>query len=56
MNYEHFVASAARVVELTGVAVLLFGALLAAGGFEARLMRRVVFQDAYYALRADLRR
>jgi uncharacterized membrane protein len=56
MNYEHFIAAAARVVELAGVAVLLFGAFLAAGAFTGRLARRVVFQDAYHALRADLGR
>jgi uncharacterized membrane protein len=56
MDYEHLVAAAARVFELAGVAVLLFGALLAAGAFASRLARRVVFQDAYHALRADLGR
>jgi len=56
MDYEHFVAAAARVVELAGVAVLLFGALLASGAFASRLARRVIFQDAYHALRADLGR
>ena len=56
MNYEHFVATAARAVELSGVAVLLLGAVLAVGAFARRLARRAVFQDAYHALRADLGR
>jgi uncharacterized membrane protein len=56
MDYEHFVTSAARVVEFVGVAVLLLGALLAGGTFSWRLMRRAGFDDAYHALRADLGR
>ena len=56
MNYEHFVVAAARVVEVIGVAVLLLGALLAAGVFVRRLVRGGVFQDAYHGLRADLGR
>jgi uncharacterized membrane protein len=56
MDYEHLVAMAARAVELAGVAVLLFGALLASGVFAGRLARRVIFQDAYHALRVDLGR
>lgn len=56
MDYEHLVVASARVVELAGVAVLLLGALLAGGAFARRLSRRVVFQDAYHGLRADLGR
>ena len=56
MDYEHFVAAAARVVEFVGVAVLLLGALLATGAFLRRLVCRATFQDAYHALRADLGR
>ena len=56
MDYEHLVIASARVVELAGVAVLLLGALLAGGAFARRLSRRVVFQDAYHGLRADLGR
>ena len=56
MNYEPFIASAARVVELTGVVVLLLGALFAAAAFARRLAHRATFQDAYHALRADLGR
>ena len=56
MDYEHLVIASARVVELAGVAVLLLGALLAGGAFARRLARRVVFQDAYHGLRADLGR
>jgi uncharacterized membrane protein len=56
MDYEHLVAVSARIVELAGVAVLLLGALLAAGAFARRLAHRAGFQDAYHALRADLGR
>ena len=56
MNYEPLIAAAARVVELTGVAVLLLGALLAAVAFARRLAHRVTFEDAYRGLRADLGR
>ena len=56
MHYEHFVVSAARFVEFVDVAVLLLGALLAAGAFSRRLVRRAAFQDAYHALRTDLGR
>lgn len=56
MNYEPLIASAARVVELAGVAVLLLGALLAGGVFAKRLANHMAFQDAYHALRADLGR
>ena len=51
MGYEHFVAAAARVVELAGVAVLLVGALLAGGAFTRRLRRGGAFPAAYDALR-----
>ena len=56
MDYEHFVVAAARVVEFTGVFVLLLGALIATLAFARRLVRRVSLQDAYHALRADLGR
>ena len=56
MDYEHFVAASARVVELAGVAVLLLGAVFAGGAFARRLVRHAVFQDAYHSLRADLGR
>jgi uncharacterized membrane protein len=56
MDYEPFVAAAARVVEFAGVAVLLLGALLAAAVFTKRLAGRMAFEDAYHALRADLGR
>jgi len=56
MDYEQLVSATARVFELAGVAVLLLGALLAAGLFAGRLARRTAFQDAYHALRADLGR
>jgi uncharacterized membrane protein len=56
MDYEYFVAGAARVVELAGVAVLLLGAVLAGGAFTRRLARHTAFPDAYHALRADLGR
>jgi uncharacterized membrane protein len=56
MDYEPFVAAAARVVEFAGVAVLLLGALLATAAFAKRLAGRTAFEDAYHALRADLGR
>jgi uncharacterized membrane protein len=56
MDYEHLVAGSARIVELAGVAVLLLGALFAAGAFARRLACRVDFHDAYHRLRADLGR
>ena len=56
MNYEYLVSATAHVFELTGVAVLLLGALVAVGAFAARLARHTSFQDAYHALRADLGR
>jgi len=56
MDYEHLVATTARVFELAGVGVLLLGALLAAGIFARRIGRHVAFQDAYHELRADLGR
>jgi uncharacterized membrane protein len=57
MDYEHFVVAAARVVELTGVVVMLAGALVASlayGPAPAAPARRT--QEAYHALRADLGR
>ena len=56
MDYEHLIVKAARVVELAGVVVLLFGALLAAGVFARRMAARIGFAAAYHALRADLGR
>ena len=56
MDYEHLVFASARAVELAGVAVLLLGAVFAAGAFARRLARRAVFVDAYHGLRADLGR
>src|SRR5512137_2802726 len=56
MAYETFVAGAARVVELVGVAVLLVGALLAGGVFAKSLLRGVPMTEAYHALRASLGR
>jgi uncharacterized membrane protein len=56
MDYEHLIAGSARVVELAGVAVLLLGALFAAGAFARRLTRRATFSEAYHTLRADLGR
>ena len=44
MDYEHFLVAAARFVEFVDVAVLLLGALLAAGAFSRRLVRRAAFQ------------
>lgn len=56
MEHEHLIVSAARLVELSGVAVLLLGALVAAGAFVKRVMGHVTFHQAYHGLRADLGR
>jgi len=56
MDYEFLISSSARFIEFSGVAVLLFGALLAAGVFAKRLLDKMTFQVAYHALRADLGR
>jgi uncharacterized membrane protein len=57
MDYEHFVVAAARVVEFTGVVVMLAGALIASLAFARRLLlQHAAPQEAYHALRADLGR
>jgi uncharacterized membrane protein len=56
VDYERLIAGSARAVELAGVAVLLLGALFAAGAFARRVAHRVGFHDAYHAFRADLGR
>jgi uncharacterized membrane protein len=56
MDHEQLIVSAARLVELAGVAVLLLGALVAAGAFIRRVTKQVTFQEAYHGLRADLGR
>jgi len=56
MDHEQLIVSAARIVELAGVSVLIFGAMVAAAAFVMRVTRRVTFHDAYHGLRADLGR
>jgi uncharacterized membrane protein len=56
MDYEHLISASARFIEFAGVAVLLFGALLAASIFAKHLLEKMTFQAAYHALRADLGR
>jgi uncharacterized membrane protein len=56
MEQEHLITGAARIVEMAGVAVLLLGALLAAGAFAWRVSRGGGFHRAYHELRADLGR
>lgn len=56
MNFDHLVSAAAQAVELAGVAVLLFGAILAGGAFATRVVRRSGLHEAYHLLRADLGR
>jgi uncharacterized membrane protein len=56
MEHEQLIVTAARIVEISGVAVLLFGALLAAMAFAWRVAHRINFHDAYHGLRADLGR
>ena len=55
MEFEHLINAAATAFELAGVAVLLVGAITAAGVFAGRLLRST-FDDAYHGLRADLGR
>jgi uncharacterized membrane protein len=55
MDHDRLIAGTARAVELAGVAVLVVGALLAAGAFVLRLTRGTALA-AYHALRADLGR
>lgn len=50
MDFEHFVAAAARVVEFAVVAVLLLGAPLAAAALSRRLVRRATFQTHRFEL------
>jgi uncharacterized membrane protein len=57
MDYEHFVVAAARVVEFTGVVVMLAGALIASLAYRpAPAAPAPRTQEAYHALRADLGR
>lgn len=56
MEHGQLAASAARGVEVVGVAVLLLGGLLAGGAFVRRVVLGTPFPNAYHALRADLGR
>lgn len=56
MRIDQLAVIAGHVVELAGVAVLVFGAVLAMAMFLVRLARRRSFRDAYHELRADLGR
>ena len=56
MELETLIGNAARVVEVAGVAVLIFGALIAVGVFFRRLGAPGGFEHAYHGLRADLGR
>ena len=56
MQLEHLIGNAARVVEVAGVAVLIFGALIAVGIFFKRIGGAGGFDHAYHGLRADLGR
>jgi len=56
MEFETLITDSARIVEVAGVAVLLFGALIAALAFGWRLRRGTDFHEAYHGLRADLGR
>lgn len=56
MDQEQLITGAARIVEMAGVAVLLFGAVLAAAAFAWRMSRHIDFHVAYHGLRADLGR
>lgn len=56
MEQELLITGAARIVEMAGVSVLIFGALVAAAAFVFRISRHTSFHDAYHELRADLGR
>lgn len=56
MDTERLVTRAAALVEIAGVGVLLFGALLAGVLFITRIGGQWTFSRAYHALRADLAR
>lgn len=56
MSLDHIAATAGRMIELAGIAVLMAGAALACVAFAVRLLRRRSFRDAYHHLRADLGR
>lgn len=56
MIFDNWIHGAAHAVELSGVAVLLFGALIAAGVFVKRYFGPEGFHPAYHGLRADLGR
>ena len=56
MDLHALIPTAARVVELAGVAMMLLGALLALGAFVAQLGRGRPFAAVYDDLRANLGR
>ena len=56
MRIDQFAVEAGKIVELTGVCVLIVGAILASAAFLVRMIRQKPFDDAYHALRADLGR
>lgn len=56
MDYPNFVAASARLVEFSGVAALLLGALIATAAFVWRLATRITFKNAYHDFRVDLGR
>jgi uncharacterized membrane protein len=56
MTIDEFASGAGRIVELIGVVVLILGALLACAACVWRVLRGVVFEEAYHSLRADLGR
>ena len=56
MRIDQFAVEAGKIVELTGVCVLIVGAVLASAAFLVRMIRQRPFNDAYHALRADLGR
>lgn len=56
MDQEHLITSAARIVELAGVGVLLLGAMIGVGVFALRLARGQGMESAYHGLRSDIGR
>jgi uncharacterized membrane protein len=56
VEYEQLIIGAARIVEASGVSVLIFGAVIAAASFAWRIAHGHDFREAYHGLRVNLGR
>ena len=54
MDIDRFAVEAGKVVEATGVGVLVVGAIIAAAAFVLRMIRHRPVRDGYQHLRAYL--